>query len=100
MTKIKKEKRSIKKIIIRIGKGNTMYQNERLGIKILLIQSSSLIYLKSLRKDCTTNRYREDELLMVDVLLRSWFQVTVLVTDSEGPEAYQSWCIGLVSDDT
>ena len=55
MTKIKKEKRSIKKKKKRIDKGNTMYQNERLFIKILLI------------KNCTTNRHREDELLMVEI---------------------------------
>ena len=29
-----------------------------------------------------------------------WFKVAVSVTDSEGPEAYRSQCIGLVSGDT
>ena len=31
---------------------------------------------------------------------KAWFKVTVSVTDSEGPEAYQSGCISLVSGDT
>ena len=32
--------------------------------------------------------------------LKAWFKVTVSTTDSEGPKAYRSRCIGLVSGDT
>ena len=32
--------------------------------------------------------------------LTAWFKVAVSVTNSEGLEAYQSRCIGLVSSDT
>ena len=38
--------------------------------------------------------------MMEDIALGSWFKFAVSATDSKGPEAYRSRCIGLVSDDT